>query len=122
MALGHFLMVGAAIEYTSTGSSSMLWLVGAYLFHTFGELCLLPVGLSMVTKLAPLRLGSLLIEVWFLSSAAENKLSGFIGGLTGELGAITIFASITIVSMLAGLILFFLSNKLVSWTHGAESK
>ncbi len=121
LGVGFLCMVGAAIEFANTGSSNMLWLVGAYLFHTFGELCLSPVGLSMVTKLAPLRLGSLLMGVWFLSSAAANKLSGMIGGLTGEMGALTIFSGIAIVSILAGIILYFMSNKLVYWTHGAES-
>jgi len=100
----------------------MLWLVGAYLFHTFGELCLSPVGLSMVTKLAPLRLASLMMGVWFLSSAAANKISGMLGGYTETVGALNIFGGIAIVSISAGIILYFLSGKLVYWMHGAESK
>ena len=120
LGLGFVCMIGAAIEYGNNGSSSMLWLVGAYLFHTFGELCLSPVGLSMVTKLAPLRLGSLMMGVWFLSSAVANKVGGFIGGYTEVYGSFEIFTGIAVVSGSAGILLYFLSDKLVSWTHGAE--
>ncbi|MCC6244203.1 MAG: peptide MFS transporter [Gemmatimonadaceae bacterium] len=61
---------------------SPLWLVGAYLFHTFGELCLSPVGLSYVTKVAPIKFASLLMGVWFLANAAANKVAGFLAGYT----------------------------------------
>ena len=61
---------------------SPMWLVGAYLFHTFGELCLSPVGLSYVTKVAPVKFASLLMGVWFLANAAANKVAGFIAGYT----------------------------------------
>jgi POT family proton-dependent oligopeptide transporter len=120
LGVGFLCMMGAAIEYGYNGSSNMLWLVGAYLFHTFGELCLSPVGLSMVTKLAPLRLGSLMMGVWFLSSAVANKVGGFVGGYTEVYGAFEIFTGIAVVSSIAAVLLYFLSNKLVEWTHGAE--
>jgi Dipeptide/tripeptide permease len=55
---------------------SMLWLISLYVIHTFGELCLSPIGLSMVNKLAPLRFASLLMAVWYLSTAAANKFAG----------------------------------------------
>ncbi len=61
---------------------SPLWLVGAFLFHTFGELCLSPVGLSYVTKVAPVKFASLLMGVWFLANAAANKVAGFLAGYT----------------------------------------
>ncbi|MEQ1692693.1 MAG: oligopeptide:H+ symporter, partial [Gemmatimonas sp.] len=61
---------------------SPMWLVGAYLFHTFGELCLSPVGLSYVTKVAPVKFASLLMGVWFLANAAANKVAGFLAGYT----------------------------------------
>jgi len=61
---------------------SPFWLVGAYLLHTFGELCLSPVGLSYVTKVAPVKFASLLMGVWFLANAAANKVAGFLAGYT----------------------------------------
>ena len=65
---------------------SPMWLVGAYLFHTFGELCLSPVGLSYVTKVAPVRFASLLMGVWFLANATANKVAGFLAGYTPSPG------------------------------------
>jgi proton-dependent oligopeptide transporter, POT family len=61
---------------------SPLWLVAAFTFHTWGELCLSPVGLSYVTKIAPVRFASLLMGVWFLAQAAANKIAGTIAELT----------------------------------------
>jgi POT family proton-dependent oligopeptide transporter len=61
---------------------SPLWLLGAYLFHTFGELCLSPVGLSYVSKVAPARLGGLLMGTWFLANAAAGKLAGALAAYT----------------------------------------
>lgn len=61
---------------------SPLWLTLAYLFHTLGELCLSPVGLSYVSRLAPARYASLLMGVWYLSNAAANKLAGFLASFT----------------------------------------
>ncbi|MBI1221722.1 MAG: MFS transporter [Bacteroidetes bacterium] len=63
---------------------SMLWLVGLYLIHTIGELCLSPIGLSMVVKLAPARFVSLLMGVWFMSTALANKLAGELSALYPE--------------------------------------
>jgi POT family proton-dependent oligopeptide transporter len=60
---------------------SMWWLVALYIIHTMGELCLSPIGLSMVSKLAPLRLSSLLMGTWFLGNAAANKFAGTLSAL-----------------------------------------
>ena len=60
---------------------SMWWLIGLYVIHTMGELCLSPIGLSMVSKLAPLRLSSLLMGTWFLGNAAANKFAGTLSAL-----------------------------------------
>jgi POT family proton-dependent oligopeptide transporter len=60
---------------------SMFWLVTLYMFHTVGELCLSPIGLSMVSKLAPLRFSSLLMGTWFLANATANKFAGTLSAL-----------------------------------------
>ncbi len=60
---------------------SMWWLIILYVLHTMGELCLSPIGLSMVSKLAPLRFSSLLMGTWFLANAAANKLAGSLSAL-----------------------------------------
>ncbi|MEH6465334.1 MAG: peptide MFS transporter [Shewanella psychromarinicola] len=132
LGVGFLFMIGAVLEMGGDASakSSMWWLVGAYFFHTMGELCLSPIGLSMVTKLAPLRIASLMMGTWFLFIAAANKLGGVIGSLIGHGGevedqlanAMAIFAGIGITAVISAIILYFMSNKLVDWMHGAETK
>ncbi|MDX2438424.1 MAG: MFS transporter, partial [Acidobacteriota bacterium] len=75
MALGSWVGQDGAIK------TAMMWLVVYYLIITFGELCLSPMGLSLVTKLAPKRLVGLMMGGWFLATAIGNKMSGFISGL-----------------------------------------
>jgi len=75
MAFGAYLGQDGAIK------TAMMWLVVYYLIITVGELCLSPMGLSLVTKLAPKRLVGLMMGGWFLSTSIGNKLSGFISGL-----------------------------------------
>jgi POT family proton-dependent oligopeptide transporter len=132
LGIGFLFMMGAVFEMGGDASvkSSMWWLVGAYFFHTMGELCLSPIGLSMVTKLAPLRVASLMMGAWFLFIAAANKIGGVIGSLIGHGGevedqlanAMAIFAGIGITAVISAIILYFMSNKLVDWMHGAETK
>jgi POT family proton-dependent oligopeptide transporter len=62
----------------------MLWLTSLYTIHTLGELCLSPIGLSMVNKLAPVKFASLLMGVWFLSTSAANKFAGDLSALYPE--------------------------------------
>ena len=76
-----FMMIGGSRADTGV-LVSPFWLVAAYTFHTWGELCLSPVGLSYVTKVAPWRFGSLLMGVWFLANAAANKIAGALAGFT----------------------------------------
>lgn len=64
-----------------TSKMGVGWLIGMYFFHTIGELCLSPVGLSLVSKLAPVRFSSLLMGVWFLANAGGYALAGTIGAL-----------------------------------------
>jgi POT family proton-dependent oligopeptide transporter len=81
LSLGY-VVIAAGVKGVDDGVKiSMLWLLGMYVLHTFGELCVSPIGLSMVTKLAPIKFASLLMGVWFLSNAASNKLAGVLSGL-----------------------------------------
>src|SRR5690606_27710897 len=64
---------------------SMIWLVLAYLFHTMGELCLSPVGLSYVSKLVPGRMIAFMFGMWYLAIAIGNKLAGSLGGMIEEI-------------------------------------
>lgn len=83
---------------------SMMWLVSLYTIHTFGELCLSPIGLSMVNKLSPVKFASLLMGVWFLSTAAANKFAGTLSGLYPE--AVVSLTSVEKVEQEKGVALF----------------
>jgi len=75
------MALGSRMGADGAAKTSMMWLAAYYLIITFGELCLSPMGLSLVTKLAPARLVGLMMGGWFLSTAVGNKMSGFISGL-----------------------------------------
>ncbi|CAM2812742.1 peptide MFS transporter [Vibrio mytili] len=123
LAIGFLCMVGAVVEQggDTAVKTSMMWLVGAFFFHTLGELCLSPIGLSLVTKLAPLRLASLMMGAWFGCNAIANYVAGYIGSHVGELGAMAIFGGIAVTATVSGAILLLFSGTLVRWMHGAES-
>jgi len=87
---------------------SPLWLVAAYILQVCGELCLSPVGNSVVTKLAPQRVVGLMMGVWFLSIGAGNKLAGFAAGLSETVPLPTLFGWIAGVTLGAGLVLIIL--------------
>lgn len=122
LAIGFVCMVGAVLEQGGdlTIKTSMYWLIGAYFFHTLGELCLSPIGLSLVTKLAPLRLASLMMGTWFGFNAISNYIAGLVGSHVESLGALDIFAGIAITATISGVLLLIISGTLIHWMHGAE--
>lgn len=81
LTLGYVVIAYAVHGVDSAQKIAMWWLIGLYLLHTMGELCLSPIGLSMVSKLAPLRFSSLLMGTWFLANAAANKFAGTLSAL-----------------------------------------
>jgi POT family proton-dependent oligopeptide transporter len=87
---------------------SPLWLVGAYFIQELGELCLSPVGLSLVTKLSPVRLVGLLMGVFFLSNAVGNWLAGWSARFISTVPLVTLFGVTAAVTIGAGVVLFFL--------------
>ncbi len=142
VALGFVCLVIAVFEMQNSADmkSSMIWLVLAYFFHTTGELCISPVGLSMVTKLAPLRLASLMMGVWFLVNLVGNTLAGYIGAFTEHMGEyawmvqiaadsgvrpehaglLGVFGGLAVVLFVFSIALWAISGRVVSWMHGAE--
>lgn len=111
-ALGFLFMTGAAWESRGGTQASMLWLVATYFFHTIGELCLSPTGLSMVAKLAPARYLSLMMGVWFCFAAAANFIAGFVGAFLDDWGALPIFAALFGVSLITAFALRLMTNRL----------
>lgn len=112
---------------------SMMWIVSLYIIHTFGELCLSPIGLSMVNKLAPVKFASLLMGVWFLSTATANKFAGMLSALYPDpskpvphfLGfeianLYSFFMLFVVMAGVSSIILFFLSKRLLKMMHGVR--
>lgn len=120
MGTGFFFMSAAASQFESTGSSAMYWLVLAYLFHTIGELCISPVALSYITKLAPLKYASLMMGVFFAMTGFGNKLAGLLGESASEYGEFTIFTGIAIFCIIFGFLVMIFRKKLENLTHNAE--
>lgn len=120
MGFGFILMLGATAESKDGGLASMWWIVGAYMLHTIGELCSSPVALSYVTKLAPVKYGSIMMGLYFAMTGLGNKLAGELGVLAQNLGEMEIFAGIGIFSIAFGLLLILLLGKLKKLSHGAE--
>jgi POT family proton-dependent oligopeptide transporter len=84
LAIGYFIIAVGVSGVEGSTKTSMFWLLSMYLVHTLGELCLSPIGLSMVARLAPLRLGSLLMGIWFMSNAMANDFAGMLSKLYPE--------------------------------------
>ncbi len=122
MGTGFFFMTAATAQYESTGSSAMYWLVLAYLFHTIGELCLSPVALSYITKLAPVKYASIMMGVYFAMTGFGSKLAGLLGEWSQSLGEMTIFTGIAATSVGVGLLVLLVRNKLEPLTHGVEDQ
>ncbi|RYZ55882.1 MAG: MFS transporter [Sphingobacteriales bacterium] len=81
LCLGYVVIAIGVNGVDSSTKVSLWWLMSLYILHTMGELCLSPIGLSMVSKLSPLRFSSLLMGTWFLANAAANKLAGTLSAL-----------------------------------------
>ncbi|MET0466500.1 MAG: peptide MFS transporter [Chitinophagaceae bacterium] len=130
VALGYWWIAHGVDNVTQP--VSMIWLTGMYLLHTWGELCLSPIGLSLFNKLSPIRFASLLMAVWFLGNAGGNKLAGVLSGLYPDGGKTTSFLGYQISNLheffmlfvfmagAAGVILLLLSKKLQKMMHGIQ--
>ncbi|MCC6708995.1 MAG: peptide MFS transporter [Gammaproteobacteria bacterium] len=112
MALGYGVMIGAGSIAQSGVKVSPSWLALMYFLHTIGEMCLSPVGLSAMTRLAPARIASLTMGVWFLASSIGSYLGGRVAGLYDSLGLAQIFGALTVFAMLAALVMALLVKPL----------
>jgi POT family proton-dependent oligopeptide transporter len=120
LGLGFIAMVGAALQISDGGKAAIWWLVVMYILHTIGELCLSPIGLSMITKLSPVRYVSFMMGIWFFFTAIGNYLAAVVGMIVGEAGPLITFAGVAVFCLLAGGVLYLLSDKIVIWMHGAD--
>ena len=131
LSLGY-VVIAIGVKDIGAVKVSMMWLIALYFLHTVGELCLSPIGLSLVNKLAPVRFASLLMGVWFLANATANKFAGTLSSFYPEAGKPTsflgykmenlfdFFVLFIVMSGVASLILFVLSRKLLKMMHGVR--
>jgi len=132
VALGYVVIEFAVKDLAPNVKVSMFYLIMLYLLHSIGELCLSPIGLSLVNKLSPPKFVSLLMAVWFLAPAIANKAAGMISGLYPEPGKSTRFLGIEITNLyefflinvalsgVAALVLFAIAGRLVKMMHGIK--
>lgn len=124
MALGFGLLALGAHGVAEGVKVSMVWLILAYLFHTMGELCLSPVGLSYVSKLVPARMIAFMFGMWYLAVAIGNKIAAVLGGqienITREYSLSTFFLIFTIVPLVAGILVMALNPLLKKLMHGVR--
>lgn len=124
MALGFGLLAWGSYGLVEGVKVGMVWLVFAYLFHTLGELCLSPVGLSYVSKLVPGRMIAFMFGMWYLAIAIGNKLAAVFGGeienITEQYSLSTFFLIFTVVPVGAGLLIMVLNPVLKKLMHGIK--
>ena len=118
--LGFIVLVPAAMASSDGSQVSPLWLIGTYLIHTWAELCLSPVGLSSMTKLAPARIASLMMGVWFLGASVGNYIAGQMAGFYEEMPLNQLFGAVSILPIAAGVLLLLLSPRFTRMMHGAK--
>ena len=124
MAIGFGLLAFGSHGVVEGVKVSMIWLILAYLFHTIGELCLSPVGLSYVSKLIPARMIAFMFGMWYLAIAIGNKLAALLGGqidnITEQYSLSTFFLIFTIVPAVAGVLVMLLNPVLKKLMHGVK--
>ncbi|MBV7441666.1 peptide MFS transporter [Weeksellaceae bacterium TAE3-ERU29] len=124
MAGGFGLLAFGSYGVVEGVKVSMVWLILAYLFHTLGELCISPVGLSYVSKLVPARMIAFMFGIWYLAIAIGNKLAAVLGGqienITNQYSLSTFFLIFTIVPSVAGLIIISLNKPIKKLMKGVK--
>ncbi len=127
LGIGFAALAFGASEIPSgakVASVSMVWLILAYFFHTMGELCISPVGLSYVSKLVPGRMIAIMFGIWYLAIAIGNKIAGTMGGMIDEITAQysmqTFFLIFTFIPVGLGLLIMLFTPLLKKLMHGVH--
>ena len=130
LGLAFLAMVAGSLQARGDGLAGAHWLLITYVVYTWGELCLSPVGLAMVTRLAPLHLQSLLMGVWFLTLSLANLFAGLVARFSVKLerGEITFvleglagfYLLLVLVPLAAGALVLLLTPLLKRWMHGVR--
>jgi POT family proton-dependent oligopeptide transporter len=119
--LGFVLLIPAARTAASGGVLvSPLWLTAVYLVHTFAELCLSPVGLSSMTKLAPPRVVGSMMGVWFLGASVGNFMAGQLAAFYEQMPLETLLGAVSVLPIVAGLAMLAMSGRFTRMMSGIK--
>ena len=110
LGLGFFVLAWGSTFTTDGDLVSPMWLIMTYFFHTTGELCLSPVGLSSITKLSPKRFVGQMMGIWFMATALGNLLAGLVAGLIESLPLPQLFGTVGMIVVGAGLLILLVSG------------
>ncbi len=105
-----FLVLAWGATFTTDGLVSPMWLVVTYFFHTVGELCLSPVGLSSITKLSPKRLVGQMMGIWFMATALGSLFAGLVAGLVESLALPQLFGAVGLIVIGGGVVMLLASG------------
>ena len=113
-----FLVLTWGAQFVTEGQVSPMWLVTTYFFHTVGELCLSPVGLSSTTKLSPQRLQGQMMGVWFMGTALGNLIAGLAAGYIDTLPVAELFFTVAMIVIATGALFFMFAIPIRKLTVG----
>ena len=119
LGIGFAVLAWGSVNATLENPVSPVWLVVTYFFHTIGELCLSPIGLSSITRLSPARYVGQMMGIWFMGAALGNLVAGRVAGLIESLPLPQLFGSVTLFSVGTGLILLLFTKPLKGWIGNA---
>ncbi len=115
-----FLVLAWGAQFIEAGKVSPMWLVTTYFFHTVGELCLSPIGLSSITKLAPERLVSQMMGTWFVGAAIGNLIAGLIAGYIEDMPQTELYTTVAVIVAGTGVLYLLFSKPIAKLTHGIK--
>jgi POT family proton-dependent oligopeptide transporter len=118
--LAFAILIPAAYLVVSGSKVAPYWLAGTYMLQTLGELCLSPVGLSAMTKLAPARAAGFIMGIWFLSTSIGNWLAGKAASMYSSMPLPTLFGSVAVFSIAAAVALAILIKPTVRLMQGVK--
>jgi len=118
LSLGFFVLAWGSTHASADNLVSPAWLIVTYFFHTVGELCLSPLGLSAITKLSPRKRVGQMMGVWFIGAALGNLIAGYMGGFFGEMQPVGLFGNLATMAGAAGMFAVLISPILTRMMGG----
>jgi POT family proton-dependent oligopeptide transporter len=117
---GFLIMAWASVYAGPESGVSPMWLVVTYFFHTSGELCLSPVGLSSITKLSPKRLVGQMMGIWFMGTSLGNLIAGLVAGQIETLPLVQLFGTVAATVIGAGILFLIFKGPIKKLTAGVD--